>query len=75
MAWVKVKKENDPFIATITKEVFEGIYKLQGYKIVEEAQKQGYTAQNEVAQTNTQPKAEIPPKRQYTKRNSVSDNK
>ena len=38
-----------------------------------EAQKQGSTTQKEVAQSNTQPKAELPSKRQYTKRNSVSD--
>lgn len=37
------------------------------------AKKQGSTAQKEVAQTNTQPKAELPPKRQYTKRNGVSN--
>ena len=73
MAWVKVKKEGNPFMATITEEVYDGIYRLQGYKIVEEAQKQGSTAQKEVPQSNTQPKAELPSKRQYTKRNSVSD--
>lgn len=38
-----------------------------------EAQKQGSTAQNKVAQSNIQPKAELPSKRQYTKRTSVSN--
>lgn len=37
------------------------------------AQKQSSTAQKGIAQTNTQPKAELPSKRQYTKRSGVSN--
>ena len=39
------------------------------------AQKQLFTVQSNTVQANTQPKSELPPKRQYTKRTSVSDNK
>lgn len=37
------------------------------------AQKQGSMAQKEIVRENVQPKAELPSKRQYTKRTSVSN--
>lgn len=79
MAWVKVKKPNDNFTAVITEEVYDGIYRLQGYEIVNEtannADNSVSTAQNGKADKSIKPTPETPSKRKYTRHSSIADKK
>lgn len=77
MAWVEVKKPNDPFTVTITDEVYEGIYRLQGYEIVnkpeDNAPKNVSTAQSAEVDKSIKPTPKTPVKRQYTRHTANGD--
>ena len=77
MAWVTVKKPNDEFTATITDEVYDKIYRLQGYEIVkkpeDDAPKTVSTAQSEEVNKSIKPTPKTPVKRQYTRHTANGD--
>lgn len=73
MAWVDIKKESSKDIHRVTTEAYELVFKEQGFEIINKAENKVYTAQKDIVQENVQPKAELPSKRQYTKRNGVSN--
>lgn len=73
MAWVDIKKESSKDIHRVTEEAYELVFKEQGFEIVSKPENKASTAQKELVQENVQPKAELPSKRQYTKRSGVSD--
>lgn len=73
MAWVDIKKESSKDIHRVTTEAYELIFKEQGFEIVNKAENKASTAQKDIVKEYVQPKAELPSKRQYTKRNSVSN--
>lgn len=73
MAWVDIKKESSKDIHRVTTEAYELIFKEQGFEIINKAENKVSTAQKNIVQENVQPKAELPPKKQYTKRSGVSD--
>lgn len=77
MAWVTVKKPNDEFTATITDEVYDKIYRLQGYEIVkkpeDDAPKNVSTAQSAEVDKSIKPTPKTPVKRQYTRHTANGD--
>lgn len=73
MAWVEVRKPNDKESLVITEEVFNDIYRLQGYSIVDKAENSVSTAQNDTVDKSAEPIPQMPSKRQYTRRNSVEN--
>lgn len=73
MAWVDIKKATKKEIYRVTEEAFEQTFKEQGFEIINKAENMASTAQKEIVRENVQPKAELPSKRQYIKRNGVSD--
>lgn len=73
MAWIDVQKKGSKEIHRVTEEAFELNLKEQGFEIVNKAENKASTAQKEIVRENVQPKAELPSKRQYNKRTSVSN--
>ena len=73
MAWVEIRKKGLKEIHLVTDEAYKDVFKAQGFELVNKSENNAYTAKEDSVQENTQPKPELPSKRQYNKRNSVSD--
>lgn len=73
MAWVDIQGKGSKEIYKVTEEAYELVFKEQGYIIVSKEHNGGSTAQNKAVSTNTQPSAETPIKRHYTKRTRASN--
>lgn len=75
MAWIDIKKDTSKEIHRVTEEAYKLIFKEQGFKIVnsDNPENSVFTAQNITDDKSIEPNPETPSKRQYTKRNSVSD--
>lgn len=70
MSWVEIRKKGIKKTHIVTEEAFNDVFKENGFEIVNKDENNDSTTNGGTVRENAQPKAEIPQKRQYAKRNN-----
>ena len=73
MAWIDVKRKDEPHIYRVTTEAYEQTFKEQGFVIVENAENSVSMAQSAEVDKSIKPTPKTPVKRQYTRHTANGD--
>lgn len=78
MAWIDIKRKDEPHIYYVPSQAYEDIYKAQGFivvenEIAENAKNNASTAQSAEVDKSIKPTPKTPVKRQYTRHAANGD--
>lgn len=73
MAWIDIKRKDEPHVYRVPSQSYEDIFKEQGFVIVESAQNSVSTAQSAEVDKSIKPTPKTPVKRQYTRHTANGD--
>ena len=73
MAWIDIKRKDEPHVYRVPSQSYEDIFKEQGFVIVESAQNNASTAQSEEVDKSIKHTPKTPVRRQYTRHTANGD--